>query len=77
MIKQIAGKKESKQKVYRIMTIALLYTIRIGNSFSVNVQQQWSVEGKTMGNFQFLISHDSALKTTGDLQMLFAFSGTI
>ena len=39
MIKQIAGKKESKQILYRIMTIALLYTIRIGNSFSVNVQQ--------------------------------------
>ena len=29
-----------------------------------------------MGNFQVLISHDSALKMTGDLQMLFAFSGT-
>ena len=30
-----------------------------------------------MGNFQILISHDSALKMTGDLQMLFSFSGTI
>ena len=68
MIKQIAGKKESKQKVYRIMTIALLYTIRIGTK---------SVEGKSMGNFQVLISHDSALKMTGDLQILFAFFGII
>ena len=30
-----------------------------------------------MGNFQVLISYDSALKMTGDLQMLFSFSGTI
>ena len=40
MKKQIAGKKESKQKVYRIMTTALLYMIRIGNSFNVKVQQR-------------------------------------